>query len=223
MFSVLLPDNPVPFTPSKLICVGRNYAGHAREMKTDLPKEPVLFLKPPSAIIRSGSTVVKPSPQNDLHHEVELTLLIGRRGSGISEDAALSYVSGYGVGLDMTLRDVQSAAKEQGLPWSVAKGFDTSAPLSDFVPAGLVAEPDRLKIELLVNGELRQQGSTEDLIFPLRRLIAFTSRYFTLERGDILFTGTPEGVASVGSADVLEGALRQADGTLLTSLTVYVQ
>jgi 2-keto-4-pentenoate hydratase/2-oxohepta-3-ene-1,7-dioic acid hydratase in catechol pathway len=166
---------------------------------------------------------VKPSPRNDLHHEVELTILIGQRGSRIPETEALSFVAGYGVGLDMTLRDVQAEAKQRGLPWSVAKGFDTSAPLSDFIPADTAPPWETLHVELRVNGEIRQQGSARDFLFTLPRLIAYASSVFTLERGDILFTGTPEGVGSVSAGDVLQGFLKQDDGQTLASMTVYAQ
>jgi len=141
----------------------------------------------------------------------------------IPESSALEYVAGYGVGLDMTMRDVQAEAKNKGLPWSLAKGFDTSAPVSRFVAASKVPNPRTMKLELSANGALRQQGTTEDLIFSVQTLIAYLSQFLTLAPGDILFTGTPEGVAQVHPGDRLEAALKNAVGQTLTTLNVRVQ
>lgn len=207
----------------KIICIGRNYAEHAKEMKSELPTTPVLFLKPPTALVASGGAVVIPSISQDVHHEVEMTVLIGKGGKNIPKESALQYVAGYGVGLDMTLRDLQSEAKKKGLPWTLAKGFDTSAPVSRFVPAGNIPNPQAMEILLTVNGNVRQHGKTEDLIFPVQDLLAYISRFITLERGDIIFTGTPEGVAQVRTGDRLDAALKNHAGQTLTSLTVSVK
>lgn len=221
--SFILPGDPTPFTPTKLVCVGRNFAAHAREMKSDVPDSPVLFLKPPSAIVSEGETVVRPGISKNVHHEVELTVLFGSTASRVEAADALGHVAGYGVGLDMTLRDIQDEAKKKGLPWAVAKGFDTSAPLSHFVPASQVSDPHQLRLELRVNGEIRQQGSTDHFVFTLPQLIAYASTFFTLERGDILFTGTPEGVGPVKLGDRLEGRLLDLQGNELTSVRVDVR
>jgi acylpyruvate hydrolase len=221
--SFILPGDPTPYTPTKLICVGRNFAAHAREMKSDVPESPVLFLKPPSAIITEGETVIRPNISRNVHHEVELTVLIGSTGARVNAAGALAHIAGYGIGLDMTLRDIQDEAKKRGLPWALPKGFDTSAPLSHFVLASQVRDPHQLRLELRVNGEIRQQGSTENFVFRLPELIAYASTFFTLERGDILFTGTPEGVGPVKEGDRMDCRLLNNDGSVLTSLHVNVR
>jgi acylpyruvate hydrolase len=144
----------------------------------------------------------------DLHHEVELVVLVGKDGKHIPRDRAYEYIAGYGVGLDMTLRDVQSEAKKKGLPWSVAKGFDTSAPVSEFVHRDSVPDPHRLDIWLTVNGAVRQKSNTERMIFRVEDVIAYLSTVYTLEPGDLIFTGTPEGVGQVFPGDVLRGSIQ---------------
>lgn len=220
MPAVSLIGTQQSFQVGKIICVGRNYAEHAKEMKADLPTAPVLFLKPPSAIIHEGDHIIIPPISREIHHEVEMTVLLGKGGKHIPQKKALTHVAGFGVGLDMTLRDVQSEAKKKGLPWTLAKGFDTSAPLSGFVPAGSVQDPHNLNIELSVNGAARQKGNTGDFIFQLDQLISYISMYFTLEEGDVIFTGTPEGVARVRPGDVLEARLSGPGGSTLASLKV---
>lgn len=195
------------FGVGKLVCIGRNYAKHAAELGNAVPKTPMIFLKPATALIPDGSEIVIPAASNDVHHEVELVCLIGRQGKDIPESEALDHVAGYAVGLDMTARDIQQRAKEKGHPWSVAKGFDTFAPLGAFLPASAVADPQDLSIQLRVNGELRQDGHTGDMIFPVRHLIAHASSIFTLMPGDLLYTGTPEGVGPVTPGDTLEATV----------------
>jgi len=151
-----------------------------------------------------------------------MIVLVGKSGKRIPAGQALAHVAGYGVGLDMTLRDVQAEAKKQGLPWTLAKAFDTSAPVSEFVPAERVPDAARLSVQLFVNGELRQKGWTGDFIFRLEDLISYASNFFSLEPGDVLFTGTPEGVGPVKPRDELRAELVDARGTVLTSLTVTV-
>lgn len=195
------------FQPGKLICIGRNYAKHAAELGNAIPTSPMIFLKPASSLVPGGGQIVIPENSNDVHHEVELVCLIGRQGKDIPESEALDHVAGYAVGLDMTARDIQQRAKEKGHPWSVAKGFDTFAPLGDFVPASDVPDPQDLTIKLSVNGSVRQDGHTGDMIFPVQRLIEYASTIFTLMPGDLLFSGTPEGVGPVGSGDRLEASV----------------
>jgi 5-carboxymethyl-2-hydroxymuconate isomerase len=207
----------------KIFCIGRNYADHAKEMNAAVPEAPVFFLKPATAVIESGGTIHKPAISKELHHEVEMTILIGRGGKDIQKGNALNHVAGYGIGLDMTLRDVQSEAKKKGLPWTLAKGFDTSAPLSHFVPAEKIQDPHNLGIRLDVNQVTRQLSNTENFIFKIEELIAYISQFFTFERGDVIYTGTPEGVAPVGSGDQLEAALLSPANTVLASLSVKVQ
>jgi len=223
MTSVVLQGSGNPVSVPKIICVGRNYAEHAKEMKADLPSSPILFFKPPSALIPSGGTIVRPSISKELHHEVEVTVLLGKGGKAIPEQSAMEHIAGYGVGLDMTLRDVQSVAKKGGLPWALAKGFDTSAPVSEFIPAAAVSNPHRLMIELRVNGNIRQKGTTSDFIFTLPRLISYISQFFTLTAGDIIFTGTPEGIAETVPGDTLEASLSEPGKPPLTSLKVRVE
>lgn len=195
------------FKPGKLICIGRNYAAHAAELGNAVPTEPMIFLKPASALTESGAEIVLPVQSEDVHHEVELVCLIGERGKDIPESEALRHVAGYAVGLDMTARDIQQKAKDKGHPWSVAKGFDTFAPLGTFVPASEVADPQALTIRLTIDGEVRQEGHTSDMIFPVARLIAYCSTIFTLMPGDLLFTGTPEGVGPVHPGNWLEATI----------------
>ena len=194
--------------PGKIVCVGRNYADHVREMNAPLPEKPVLFLKPASSIVHNGGVVRRPSFSNDLQHEVELVIAIGRSGKDIPEEKAAEFIAGYGVGLDMTLRDVQTEAKKKGLPWAVAKGFDTSAPISHFAERDTVQNPDELQMSLRVNGELRQSANTRTMIFRVNNLISYISSVFTLEAGDLIYTGTPEGVSTVVPGDSIVAELQ---------------
>ena len=204
---ITLPTSELSVTPGKILCIGKNYAKHAAEMGGDVPEEPMVFLKPATALIGHGGRIVLPPQSEDVHHEVELVVAIGRGGKNIREEDALDYVDSYAVGLDMTARDLQAKAKAKGHPWTVAKGFDTFAPLGTLVPAREVRDPQALSIRLTVNGEVRQAGSTRDMIFSVAHLIHYCSTIFTLLPGDLLFTGTPEGVGPVHEGDVLEATL----------------
>ena len=207
--TVIDPLTSEPRNIGKILCIGRNYARHAAEMNDSVPMRPVIFLKPTTSLIRSGGSIVLPKMSSDVHHEVELVAMIGRTGHNIPEETSLAYVAGYALGLDMTARDLQAEAKTRGNPWSVAKGFDTFAPLGEFVPANEIADPQDLTLSCLVNGEKRQHGHTKDMIFTVSYLIAYCSRIFTLERGDLLYTGTPEGVGPVFHGDGLEARSHQ--------------
>lgn len=211
-----LPDGTA-VRPGKLLCIGRNYAAHVREMGdvADLPAEPVVFLKPATALVATGGTVVLPRQSADVHHEVEFVVVMGKGGKHIAESRALGHVAAYALGLDLTARDLQAKAKAEKGPWSVAKGFDTFAPLGPLTPAEQVPDPQALTIALRVNDELRQEDTTDHMIFPVARLIAYLSSVFTLEPGDLLYTGTPEGVGPVRPGDRLE-----ATGTGLAPLVV---
>lgn len=200
-------DSDKTLSVGKILCVGRNYAEHAKEMASPVPKIPVIFLKPATAVISDGEQILFPAISQELHHEVELVVAIGRAGRHIQASEALAHVAGYAVGFDMTLRDLQSEAKKKGLPWSVAKGFDTSAPVSRIVPAARIADPHALMISCRVNGALRQRSSTAQMIFSIPRVIEYVSSVFTLEEGDLLYTGTPEGVGAVGVGDELVAEL----------------
>jgi acylpyruvate hydrolase len=201
--------------PGKILCIGRNYAEHAREMAAEVPAEPLVFLKPPSALVGTGGTVVLPRQSADVHHELELVVVVGKGGKNVPEGEALGHVGGYALGLDLTARDLQAQAKAARAPWAVAKGFDTFAPLGPVAPAEAVGDPQALELTLRVNGEVRQHGRTADMLFPVARLVAYLSTVFTLEEGDLIYTGTPEGVGPVHDGDVLE-----ATGTRLPPLTV---
>lgn len=207
----------------KIFCVGLNYSEHVKEMKAALPQAPVFFLKPATAVIGDGGTTIRPDISRELHHEVEMTVLIGAGGRNIAREAAFKHVAGYGVGLDMTLRDIQGDAKKRGLPWTLSKGFDTSAPISKFVQATTISNPHDLEIALAVNGMQRQHASTGNLIFKVDYLIWYLSQFFTLERGDILFTGTPEGVAATVPGDRLEARLISPGSGVLASLGIRIQ
>jgi len=185
----------------KIVCIGRNYADHIRELGNEVPERPVLFMKPASCVIGEGEKIIIPAYSQDCHHEVELALLIGRTIKGISAADALSAVAGYGVAIDLTLRDVQNELKSKGLPWEVAKAFDTACPLSDFVPAAAVRDPQNLAISLKVNGEVRQDASTTLMLRPIPQLLAEIAAIFTLEAGDVILTGTPAGVSRLCSGD----------------------
>jgi acylpyruvate hydrolase len=197
----------------KILCLGRNYAEHAREMASAIPESPVVFLKPSSAVIHDGEEIVIPPISRDVHHEVEMVVAIGMPGKHIALTSAMNHVAGYAVGLDMTLRDVQSEAKKGGLPWTVAKGFDTSAPISTFVQRETIADPHNLRLSLSVNGQTRQESNTGNMIFRIDFVVSYLSSIFTLYPGDVIFTGTPEGVSRVVQGDTLEAFLEDV-GTL---------
>ncbi|MCC6397598.1 MAG: fumarylacetoacetate hydrolase family protein [Bacteroidetes bacterium] len=218
MMQLQLAGSDRGIRPGKIICLGRNYPAHAKEMNAEVPSEPVLFLKPASALLENKGVVHIPPFSRELHHEVEMVLLVGRDGTNIPEEKALQHVLGYAVGLDMTLRDVQAEAKKKGLPWSVAKGFDTSAPISTFVPAERVRDPHALDIRLSVNGTVRQQSNTRHMIFGIKRMIAYISSVFTLEQGDLIFTGTPDGVGPAKPGDILLAELEDV-GSLTVSVS----
>ena len=212
-----LPDGR-EVRPGKLLCIGKNYVAHAIEMGGKEGDAPVAFLKPASALVGDGGEVVIPRQSSDVHHELELVAVIGKGGRDIDEADALDHVAAYALGLDMTARDLQSEAKKNGRPWSVAKGFDTFAPLGPLVDAAEVSDPQALTLTLTVDGEERQRADTSLMIFSVARIVAFLSSVFTLEPGDLLYTGTPEGVGPVAAGQTLVAA---ADG--VPSLTVTVR
>ena len=185
----------------KILCIGRNYAEHIRELGNETPAAPVIFMKPASSVIGDGGTIVIPSYSSDCHHEAELALLIGKEGKNIPKELALEHIAGYGVAIDLTLRDVQAEQKKKGLPWEIAKGFDTACPLSGFIPADRVRDPQALQIMLYVNGAVRQDGATSLMIHSVAAIVSHMSSIFTLEPGDVILTGTPAGVGPLKSGD----------------------
>lgn len=198
-----LPRSSDGVCVGKLLCIGRNYAEHAAEMSREVPDEPMVFLKPSTAVIRNGETVQLPPQSDEVHHEVELVAVIGEGGKQISADEALEHVAAYAVGLDMTARDLQTQAKQKRHPWSVAKGFDTFAPLGPLTDAREIDDPQDLTLQVTVNGDVRQEAATSDMIFSVAELVHFCSTIFTLEPGDLLYTGTPSGVGPVHEGDRL--------------------
>jgi acylpyruvate hydrolase len=187
----------------KIICIGRNYAEHAKEMKSELPAEPVFFMKPETALLK-GNDFYYPDFTKDLHHEVEIVLKISKNGKHIAEEFAANYYTEIGVGIDFTARDLQMKCKEKGLPWEKAKAFDNSAPVSEFIAKEKFPSLSSLNFGLKINGSQRQKGNTKDLIFSFEKVIAYISKFVTLKTGDLIFTGTPEGVSAVHTGDVLE-------------------
>ena len=217
MHQIKIKASDTVFNVGKIICLGRNYLDHIRELGNKVPDRAVIFCKPASSIIADGGTINIPEYSNDCHHELELALLVGKTGKKIEEKEALSYLAGYGVALDLTLRDLQTELKNKGLPWEIAKGFDTSCPLSDFVTVESVENPNDIHLTLKVNGQLRQQGSTAQMMRSVEEIIAEVSTFYTLEPGDIILTGTPAGVSRIESGDQLEGSIEQV-GTLKVSV-----
>jgi 2-keto-4-pentenoate hydratase/2-oxohepta-3-ene-1,7-dioic acid hydratase in catechol pathway len=202
-----------------IYCIGRNYASHIEEMKSEITEDPVVFLKPRSSIIFNGSTIHIPHSSRNVHHEVELVLLIGSKTRNIEPGEASGSVKAISVGLDITARDLQSVAKKGGLPWSLSKGFDTFAPVGNFINFTPDINLENLDIEVSVNGETRQAGNTSHMLFSCEKIISYLSKQFTLYPGDLIFTGTPEGVSSIMPGDLIQASLRKN----LSSLTVYVQ
>jgi len=200
-----MPHSLIPI--GTMYCLGRNYERHAREMGVEVPTFPVVFLKPPSAWVPSGSTVSIPSISKEMHHELELVVLLDRDLRNAGEEEAAEAVMGYAVGIDFTLRDVQSRAKERGEPWAIAKGFAGSAPIGPITPRAAVPDPHALAMRLLVNGDVRQEGTTADMILSVPRILSMLSGIFALRRGDLVYTGTPEGVGPVLPGDHLRAEI----------------
>ncbi|WJY13159.1 fumarylacetoacetate hydrolase family protein [Pectobacteriaceae bacterium CE90] len=200
-----LLDVPV----NKVVCVGSNYSDHIREMGSATPVEPVLFIKPETALCDMCQPVAIPKHLGSVHHEVELAVLIGTPLKQADEELVARSIAGYGVALDLTLRDLQANFKKAGQPWEKAKGFDGSCPISGFIPVSEFGDPQQTELGLSINGEMRQQGNTRDMITPILPLIAYMSRFFTLRAGDIILTGTPQGVGPLQSGDILTITLNE--------------
>ena len=184
-------------------CLGKNYAAHAREMGDKVPSEPVVFIKPATAVINGGKPVVLPSFSKEVHHEIELVVLVDNVPRNIPEADAARYIIAYGVGLDLTARDIQSEAKKKGLPWTTAKGFDGSAPVSGFHKTDNGLLDTNTQLRLTINNQVKQQDTIGNMIIPVSAIIAHLSKFFTLRRGDLIFTGTPEGVGQLQPGDAV--------------------
>ena len=207
------------FPVNRIFCVGRNYADHAREMGHDPDREPpFFFMKPASAIVTDGKEMAYPHLSNDVHHEIEMVVAIGKGGENISADQALEHVYGYGVGLDMTRRDLQGEAKKLGRPWDTGKAFDQAAPCGAITPVTQCGHLGEGIVKLLINGQVRQEGNLNQLIWNVPETIAYLSTLFTLEAGDLIFTGTPAGVGPVKKGDVLEGSVAGLESLKTTIL-----
>ena len=189
----------------KIVAIGRNYADHIAELKNEVPDEPVIFFKPDTAILRNNEPFYYPEYSQDIHHEVELILRVSREGKNIDKKFAHKYYDAIGLGIDFTARDLQAKAKAKGLPWTLAKGFNGSAPVSEFLPLDQFEDLHDINFKLNVNGETRQQGNSKMMLNTFDDIIAYISRFITLKKGDIIFTGTPEGVGPVQIGDRLEG------------------
>lgn len=206
------------FPVRRVFCVGRNYAAHAREMGNDPTREPPFFFgKPADTLVTAGKDTPYPSQTKNLHHEVELVVAIGTGGRDISVADALSHIFGYAVGIDLTRRDLQDEAKAARRPWDMSKGFDASAPIGNIVPASQIGHPEAGRILFKVNGQIRQSGDLSDQIWPVPDVISILSRFVALAPGDLIFTGTPEGVGAIFPGDVLDGEI-EAVGTVRTRL-----
>ena len=213
-----IPDFP-DLSYGSLFCIGRNYVDHIKEMKSEQTSDPVVFLKPRNSIVHSGDSVIIPDATSDVHHEAELVLLIGKTTSKCTPEEAMASVKAFGIGIDFTARDLQSQAKTDGRPWSLAKGFDTFAPVGNLVPYTGNEDLNDMTISLRVNGESRQNDSTSLMIFNPAGIISYLSHQFTLTPGDIIFTGTPKGVSRVNPGDSVNAVL----GDNLSTVTIDVK
>lgn len=189
----------------KIICIGRNYAEHAKELNNAIPSEPVFFMKPDTALLKDGEPFYFPEFTKDLHHEIEIVLKINKVGKHIEEQFANKYYDEIGLGIDFTARDLQNIAKEKGMPWEKAKAFDGSAPIGKFISKTELGNLNDISFELKINGKSRQTGNTKDLLFSFDKIISYVSKFVTLKVGDLIYTGTPEGVSAVQIGDKLQG------------------
>ena len=189
----------------KILAIGRNYAEHIKELNNERPEEPVIFTKPDSALLKNGAHFYHPDYSNDIHHEIELVLKICKVGKNIDIKFAHNYYDQIGLGIDFTARDLQQKAKEKGLPWAIAKGFDGSAPISGFIDKSDFKDINDINFSLNVNGEVRQKGNTSLMLFSFDYIISYLSKFFTLKKGDLIFTGTPKGVGPIAIGEKLDG------------------
>lgn len=192
----------------KIIAIGRNYPEHARELNNPIPSEPVIFLKPDTAILRNKECFYLPDFSSDIHYEAEIVLRIAKEGKHIAEKFAPSYISAVTIGIDFTARDLQKQLKEKGLPWELSKAFDHSAPVGEFIEINQEHDLLAIPFQLLINGIIVQSANTNEMLFSFQKIISFVSARITLKQGDLIFTGTPAGVGRVYAGDILEGYVR---------------
>ncbi len=193
----------------KIIAIGRNYAEHAKELNNPVPTVPVIFMKPDTALLKDNKPFYHPEFSSDIHHEIELVIKISKEGKHVAEKFASNYFEEIALGIDFTARDIQQKHKEKGLPWELAKSFDNSAPISKFLPKSKFQDLTNLSFKLDINGNTVQSGNTKDLLFSFEKIIAFVSQYITLKKGDLIYTGTPQGVGKVNIGDHLAGYLEE--------------
>ncbi len=203
----LIFTNGEKINAGTMFCVGQNYAKHAAEMGSKVSDNPIIFLKPPQALIIDGGTVNLPDFSENVHYEVELVVVIGKDCQNVRPEEASSYIAGYAVGVDITARDIQAQAKQSGKPWALAKGFRNSAPISNIVPASEIPANSYFDLKLSINNELKQSGNTQEMERSVTQLISYLSEVFFLKAGDIIFTGTPEGVGKIKSGDRITAEL----------------
>jgi len=203
----LINGTEIDLQPGKVVCIGRNYADHAKELNNPVPSKPILFIKPATAIVSLESGFSIPSDQGECHHEVELSVLIGAPLTKVSVNDASNAITGLGIGLDLTLRGLQAQLKEKGHPWEIAKSFDGACPLSKFVAPSAIADLMDQDIQLAINGAVRQQGNTSQMLWTVVSLIQYISNHFTLMPGDVVLTGTPAGVGPLHKGDELQLSL----------------
>jgi 2-keto-4-pentenoate hydratase/2-oxohepta-3-ene-1,7-dioic acid hydratase in catechol pathway len=192
----------------KIFAIGRNYAEHIAELQNERPDAPVVFMKPDTALLKNNAPFYYPDFSKDIHHEAELVLKVCKEGKNIQEKFAYKYFDEIGLGIDFTARDLQSKQKEKGLPWEIAKAFNGSAPVGEFLPVSHFTDLNDIDFSLKINGELRQQGNTKMMLYNFSVIIAYVSQFFTLKKGDLIFTGTPKGVGPVKIGDRLEGFIQ---------------
>jgi 2-keto-4-pentenoate hydratase/2-oxohepta-3-ene-1,7-dioic acid hydratase in catechol pathway len=207
MYDILLTPDNTRIPVNTVFCLGRNYSEHARELGNEIPAEPIVFIKPATSVADGSGPVVLPAFSRDVHHEIELVVLTDDVPKNTLEKDAHRCIIGYGVGLDLTARDVQAAAKKNGLPWTTAKGFDGSAPVSNFIRSAGTLPPEKAELRLTVNGSVRQRCTIDAMLTPIPGIIAWLSNIFTLRRGDLIFTGTPEGVGALHAGDRITAEL----------------
>lgn len=215
-------SSTVEWLPGKVVCVGRNYAAHARELNNPVPTEPILFMKPATAMVSMAEPFTIPSNRGVVHFETEMALLIGKTLTAANEEECLEAIAGVGLGFDLTLRELQDGLKAKGHPWEVAKAFDGGCPLSGFVPVTESLAWDNVQLQMNCNGESRQDGNSADMITPVAQLLAYTSQIFTLQAGDVIMTGTPAGVGPLQAGDQLQARLSISGQELVAIETAVV-
>ncbi|HRE40984.1 MAG TPA: fumarylacetoacetate hydrolase family protein [Ignavibacteria bacterium] len=225
---IKIKDTDEKFRVNNIYCIGKNYLEHIKEFKNqEIPTEPVVFCKPNSSVITPDIGIKIPDfngnkISGNLQNETEIVIAIGKDGHKISRENSFDYIKGIAIGLDMTLRDIQSKAKEKGLPWVISKGFYTSSPISEIIPFNKISNPDNLSFNLKVNGEVRQKGNTSDMMFKIDFIISYLSEIFYLSEGDLIFTGTPEGISKMNEGDKLEVTLLDENSSELISFKTFI-